>query len=80
MKPKLGDTVAVTFLDHCEDCDEGKPIAFTLFGLLSTITRTSYEITCWAYADGVRRGDGNEKRFAIVRKAITSIRILKPNR
>jgi hypothetical protein len=77
---KVGDLVDIEFFDHAEDAEEA--LLFKLCGEVEKITRVSYIISTWRYADKVvAAGDDNKKsnenRFAIVKKAITSIKILK---
>lgn len=72
VRPKVGDIVECQFLDHVED--GGDPLEFIVWGRLVKVTRRHYEIVSWAYADpGREGGDRNEKRWTIVRKAVTRI-------
>ena len=73
---KLGQIAEIRFLDHCEGSDDGEPMEFVVWGRVSAVKRTAYEVTCWGYADDKRQGDDNETRFSIVRKAILSTRRL----
>ena len=77
--PKCGDLVAVTFLDHAENHKDS--IRFEVIGRLANITKTAYIVKSWAYVDDVdRAGDSrsdNETVFAIVKRAVESIRVLK---
>lgn len=72
-----GDLAEITFLDHCEDPEDDDALAFTIWGRVTEVAKTHYEITCWAYADGKRRADNNEKRFQILKSAITRTKKLK---
>ena len=71
MKVKAGDVVECDFLDHVEDGEEA--LSFTVWGRIESVTRQRLIIVSWAYQDGVKRGDHNEKRWVIVRSAITAI-------
>jgi hypothetical protein len=76
MKPKVGDVVEIVFLDHVED--GGDPYSFAVWGRIDKIGRQHYEILSWAHT---QKGEStlwqNEKRFTIVRSAITKLEILK---
>lgn len=78
-KPKIGDIVEVTFLDHAENSKD--VLLFEVFGRVKDITRKAYLIRAWGYVNEVdRAGDGNpdnENSYAIVKRAIESIRVLK---
>ena len=73
---KVGDIAEIRFLDHCEDGDT-EALDFIVYGRVSQVGRKVIEVTSWGYADGKRHNDPNEKRFSIVRSAITQIRKLK---
>jgi hypothetical protein len=71
-KIKVGDIVEVEFLDHVEDGDE--PFLFIVWGKVAVNKRKHYEILCWAHAEkSVEAWPHNEKRFTIVKGAITRI-------
>ena len=72
-QPKVGAIVEVRFDDHCED---GDAIPCIVWGRLTKRDRKCLTIVSWE-ADG---SDYNEKRWTIVRKAVTSIVELKPVR
>lgn len=74
VSPALGDLVSCHFLDHVEG--DSEPLACVVFGKIVSKSRLSFEILCWGYADGQRRGDSNETRFCIVRSTITKLSIL----
>jgi len=75
---KLGQIAEIRFLDHCEGSEDGDPIEFVVYGRVSHVSRLAYELTAWGYADNEKRkGDDNETRFSIVRKAIVRIRLLR---
>lgn len=79
-RPKIlnvGDIAEIRFLDHCEDPEDDAALEFVVWGRITAKTRTHYEVTCWAYADGERYADHNEKRFQILRKTILSTKRLK---
>lgn len=71
---RVGDVVAVDFLDHCED---DHFIECRVFGRVVEKSRNAMRICCWEYGDTVFRDDHNEKTFELVSKAITDIRKLK---
>lgn len=73
-KPKLGDILAIEFLDHVED---GKnPINFTVYGRLIKDGEKAYTIATWAYTKP-KKTDHNEKVFTIVKAAITNLKKLR---
>lgn len=73
----VGDLAEISFLDHCEDPDSDTPMEFTVWGKVTVSTKDLFEITCWAYADGRRHADRNEKRFHILKAVVTKIRKLR---
>lgn len=74
-KVRVGDIVAVHFLDHCADGDEA--MAFIVYGRVSKNTRTVYIIDSWAYEDVTAEVDlDNINQFTIVKRAVTSVDIL----
>ena len=76
--PKCGDLVAVTFLDHAENHKDS--IRFEVIGRLTDITRTAFVIKAWAYVDNpppISGHEDNETIFAIVKRAVDEIRVLK---
>ena len=78
-KFKLGDIVHVTFLDHAENSK--KAMLFEAIGRITKITRQEYVLHFWSYINEIDRAvddnKDNENCFAIVRRAILSIRKLK---
>lgn len=76
---KKGDIVQVTFLDHAENAD--KAMLFEAIGRVTKITRQEYVLHFWSYVKDIDRAvddnKENENCFAIVRRAIESIRKLK---
>jgi len=77
--PKIGDIVYCTFLDHAENAKD--VLLFEVIGRVYKITKRAYLVRCWGYVNDVdRAGDGNEDNensYAIVKKAIESIKVLK---
>lgn len=73
MKPKAGQIVECTFLDHCEDHNE--PIEFTVYGKIERVGKKHLVILSWAYTNKASddKDDSNQKRWVIVRSAITGI-------
>jgi hypothetical protein len=80
-KPKLkvGDLVALTFLDHAENSD--KAMLFEAIGRLRRITPKEYVLYFWGYVNEIDRAvddnKSNENCFAIVRKAILTEKRLR---
>ena len=81
-KPKIsvGDIVHVVFWDHCENF--GDAMQFEVFGQVNRITRKADIIHSWQYHDPIQRANDrspadNEHTFAIVKKAVDSIKRLK---
>ena len=78
-RPTVGDLVEVVFLDHAENSKDA--LLFEVYGRITGITRKAYLIRAWGYVREVdRAGDGNpenENSYAIVKKAVESIRVLK---
>jgi len=79
VKPKINDIVHVIFWDHAENSKD--VLKFEVIGRVFAITKMAYMIKCWGYENEVDRASDsntdNENWFAIVKKAIHSIRILK---
>jgi hypothetical protein len=77
--PKVGDLVMCVFWDHAQNSKD--VLLFEVVGRVFEITRKAYLIRSWGYVNDVdRAGDGNtenEEHYAIVKKAIESIRVLK---
>lgn len=76
----IGDIVWVIFLDHAQCSDDS--LRFEVFGRLNKITKTSYIVTSWGYVDEIDRLKDhnvrhNEETFAIVKKAVESIKSLR---
>ncbi len=78
-KPQIGDLVICTFWDHAENSKD--VLLFEVVGRLFEVTKRGYKIRGWGYVNDVdRAGDGNpdnENSYAIVKKAVDSIRVLK---
>lgn len=74
-----GDEVCIEFLDHSEDGNEALP--FKVYGEVEKVTRTAITVVSWAYMNELDKllndNPSNEKRFCIVKKAITRVRKLK---
>ena len=77
--PAIGDLVICTFLDHAENSND--VLLFEVVGRLFDVTKKAYKIKSWGYVSEIdRAGDGNpdnENSYAIVKRAVDSIRILK---
>ena len=78
-RPVVGDLIQVGFWDHAEGSDD--VLRFEVIGRVYKITRRAYCVRSWGYINDVdRAGDSNsdnETTYAIVKRAIDSIRILK---
>ena len=78
-RPVVGNIVEVVFWDHAENSKDA--LLFEVFGRLIEITKKAYIIKSWGYVKDVdRAGDSNtenESKYAIVKKAVDSIRVLK---
>ena len=78
-RPVVGDIVEVIFWDHAENSKDA--LLFEVLGRLIGSTRKAYIIRAWGYINDVdRAGDGNpdnENSYAIVKRAVDSIRIIK---
>lgn len=79
-KPVIGNIVHIVFWDHCENFHDA--MKFEAYGKLTSITPQAYIIHTWVYNDSLQRASDNnskenENSFAIVKKAIESIRILR---
>lgn len=82
MKPKPGDIVAVTFLDHSEHDgrdDDDAPLRFIVWGRVRRVTKQTYIIESWGDEDfGRVSGHDNIKTFTIIRRAVVGLQILTP--
>lgn len=79
-KLKVGDVVHIIFWDHCENFDDA--MKFEVYGRITKITKMAYIIHTWIYSDPLQKvadsnHASNENSFAIVKKAIESIRVIK---
>ncbi len=77
---KVGDLVDIEFYDHAEDHDDA--LVFRLAGEIGRITKTAYIVRTWRYTNDIDRAKDsnrkeNENSFAIVKKAIVSIKKLR---
>lgn len=70
-----GAIVAITFLDHVEDGSETIP--FVVYGRVVKKDRKELTLDSWEYQDVKIPHDDNEKRFSIVRGAVTRVRVLE---
>ena len=76
MKFRKNTIMAITFDDHCEDHSE--PLRFTVYGLISKVTREYVCIDSWHYTSGLLPcDDPNVKRFTIMRKVIVKAKRLE---
>jgi aryl-alcohol dehydrogenase-like predicted oxidoreductase len=78
--PSVGDFVHIIFWDHAENYHDG--MQFEVVGKLIQMTSKAYIIHTWYYHDPIQKAkdsnaDENEHKFAIVKKAVDSIRTLK---
>jgi len=77
MNLRRGHIIAVEFLDHVEN-GGNSPMRFIVYGRLSSITRSSMTVDCWAYANRKTKRDQNVTRYTIMRSAIKSVTRLVP--
>lgn len=82
MKPRKGDIMQVTFLDHVEDSERNEPFAFTVWGRVHSVDKKSITVASWDYADaghteGKESDQVNRKRFTILKSTITSLVMLE---
>jgi hypothetical protein len=73
-RPRKGQIVCITFLDHVEDGDEA--MECTVYGRLHKTTRIEYLVDSWTCKDPEVHEE-NKKRFVILKKVVLSIKILK---
>ena len=71
MKLRKGMLVSVEFSDHVENGN--RPIKFTVFGRIASITKTTISVDSWAYSNVKHKHDHNQTRFTIVRSAVHRI-------
>lgn len=80
LAPTVGDFVHIVFDDHCENFHD--VMTFEVVGKLVQKTRWAYIVKTWYYSDPVqaaidRNQEENEHKFAIVKRAVKEIRVLK---
>ena len=76
LKPKVGDIVMITFLDHAMTSgDDDGHLEFEVFGRLVHISDTHYVVGHWLYTD--RISDDNCEFHHIVKTACTSVKALR---
>ena len=72
---KKGEIWAVKFLDHCED---GREIAFEVFGRVVRVGKRSVTLASWDYAGGKGKRDrDNMKTFCLVLSCIIDAQRLR---
>ena len=78
-RPTVGDIVEIVFLDHAENSKD--VLLFEVYGRLIKITSKGYLVKSWGYVREVDQAadsnTDNENWYAIVKKAVQSIRVLK---
>lgn len=77
-KVQKDDLVVIHFLDHAED---GSAIEFRVVGWVDVVTKKTIEVLSWDYPVGSPwrdrdPDDTNLKRFAIVKAAITKLKVI----
>lgn len=79
IRPKSGDMVRVVFLDHAENSRDA--IKFEVIGRVFKVTPKAYLIKSWGYVNEIDQAkdnnEDNENWFAIVKRAIEEIKVLK---
>jgi len=71
---KKGEIWAVKFLDHCED---GREIAFEVFGRVVRVGKRSVTLASWDYVGGKGRDRDNMKTFCIVQSTVIEAQRLR---
>jgi hypothetical protein len=78
-KLKIGDVVAVQFLDHCENAhtdDNDDALPFWVFGKIGAKRKRSITVDVWCYVDRTLERDSNVQSYTIVKAAIMDVKIL----
>lgn len=73
---KIGDIVAISFADHCEDSD-GPPLYFSVYGRVSAQAGTWIRVDSWEPMDPEDDDRTNTKSFTILKKVIIEMHKLK---
>jgi len=73
-RPRKGQVVDVHFWDHAEDSDG--PAECHVYGRLHETTRHAYVVDSWV-CDDKDAHESATKRFVILKKVTTSIKILR---
>ena len=77
--PKVGDLIHIVFWDHAENSQDA--LKFEVIGRLMGTTKYAYMVRPWGYVNEVDRAsdtrDDNENWYAIVKKAVESIKVIK---
>ena len=78
-RPSVGDVVHIVFLDHAENSKDA--LEFEVYGKLFEITKSAYKVRVWGYVNDVDRATDNntdnENHYAIVKRAVKEMRVLK---
>jgi hypothetical protein len=80
-KVRKHDIVEVHFLDHVEDGEGALP--FVVWGKVDRVTKLSVRVVSWGHEDPDSKDAAEceprtQKKFTIVRSAITKATVLKP--
>lgn len=71
---KVGNVVRVSFLDHSMGNDIVRPVECYVTGYVFHVDKKAIHICCWWTEEGL---DHNAVSFAILRSAITNLKILE---
>ena len=75
MKLRVGQLVAVEFMDHVEDGSE--PMACTVYGRVAKVHKDFVTVDCWCYTNIETEYDSNVKRYTILRSTVVTMKELK---
>lgn len=73
----VGDVVEVVILDHMQGSDVLKPVH--VYGRVHSVTPDTLVVDSWALPEGEDREQSKHDitQFALIRKAVTSVTVLK---
>lgn len=77
MRLKVGDTVCITFLDHCSrpGLDGRGPMLFEVYGKLVEVEEEYYTVASWVAPDLIV--DQNTETYVILKSTVKGTRRLK---
>ena len=74
MKYKIGSIMALTLDDHAEDSNS--VISVTVYGRVAKSDRRTVSLDSWEYTDTSLPYDTNEKRWTVLKSAVTRAKVL----